>query len=170
MSVDRITLDRIRLLHPMVREEANEIYKEICEALTGRAICRFSHTVRTFAEQNDLYAIGRTKPGRIVTNAKGGQSLHNYGLAVDIVLLKDKNGDGTFETASWETDVDFDGDGQSDWMEVVAIFKRYGWEAGIDWKFRDAPHFQKTFGYSVVQLKKLYDANKVTENNYVILT
>ena len=42
---------------------------------------------RSFAEQNALYAQGRTKPGNIVTNAKGGQSLHNYGLAVDVVPL-----------------------------------------------------------------------------------
>jgi len=153
--MDQITINRIKLLHPNLRDEATSIYKEICEALKGRAICRFSHTLRTFKEQDELYAIGRTKPGKIVTNAKGGESFHNYGLAIDIVLLVDKNGDGSFESASWETNVDFDGDGFNDWMEVVKIFKMYGWECGIDWKFKDAPHFQKTFGYSVKQLQKL---------------
>lgn len=38
---------------------------------------------RSFAEQDDLYAQGRTKPGHIITNAKAGSSAHNYGLAFD---------------------------------------------------------------------------------------
>lgn len=157
---DSKTIERIKLLHPKLRDEATAIYKEIVEVLKGKAICRFSYTLRTFAEQDALYAQGRTKPGTKVTNAKGGQSTHNYGLAVDIVLLVDKNGDGTFETASWDVKTDFDGDGKADWMEIVAVFKRYGWEAGIDWKFYDAPHFQRTFGYSVMELKKLHDEKK----------
>jgi peptidoglycan LD-endopeptidase CwlK len=45
---------------------------------------------RTIAEQNGLYAQGRTKPGSIVTNAKGGQSAHNFGLAADLVPEKSK--------------------------------------------------------------------------------
>lgn len=150
---DKITLQRIELLHPDLRQEAKEIYAEICQALTGRAICRFSHTLRTNKEQDELFAIGRTKPGKIVTNAKGGQSYHNYGLAIDIVLLVDRDKNGTFEVASWETNVDFDGDGKADWAEVVAIFKRYGWEWCGDWKFSDKPHFQKTFGKSIKQLQ-----------------
>lgn len=145
--IDQITLDRINQLHPKLRDEAKAIYYEIVNALKGRAICRFAYTLRTFAEQDALY-LKRPK----VTNAKGGQSYHNYGLAIDIVLLVDKNGDGTFESASWQTNVDFDGDGQSDWMEVVKIFKMHGWEWGGDWKFTDMPHFQKTFGYSISQL------------------
>lgn len=39
---------------------------------------------RSGARQDQLYAQGRTRPGEIVTNAKAGQSAHNYGLAVDI--------------------------------------------------------------------------------------
>jgi peptidoglycan L-alanyl-D-glutamate endopeptidase CwlK len=161
---DLITIQRIALLHPKLREEALSIYEEICEALTGRAICRFSYTLRTFAEQDALYAIGRTVGGRKVTNAKGGQSYHNYGLAVDIVLLVDKDKNGSFETASWETNVDMDGDGKADWMEVVAIFKRHGWEWGGDWKFTDKPHFQKTLGFSIVQL-----ASMPRPNGYPVL-
>jgi len=44
-------------------------------------------TLRTMAEQEALYEQGRTKPGRVVTNAKPGESAHNYGLAVDVVPL-----------------------------------------------------------------------------------
>ena len=158
---DQKTIDRIKLLHPKLRDEAAQIYDEICAALTGRAMCRFGFTLRTFAEQNEIYAQGRTKPGNIVTKAKGGLSMHNYGLAIDIVLIIDG------KTASWDVKGDFDGDGKSDWMEVVTIFKQYGWEWGGDWKFYDAPHFQKTFGYSVRQLLALHEAGKVDDHGFV---
>lgn len=166
---DQNTLDKIKTIHPKLLTELGEIYDEICDVLTGRAICRFVYTTRTFAEQDALYAQGRTKPGNKVTNAKGGQSYHNFSLAVDIVLLWDKDGNGTFETAVWDTKTDFDGDKQSDWMEVVAIFKRYGWEWGGDWKFVDMPHFQKTFGKSVKQLLENYNRGARDKNGYVII-
>ncbi|WPC11502.1 M15 family metallopeptidase [Riemerella anatipestifer] len=151
--MDKITLQRIELLHPKLREEAKAIYKEICEALTGNAICRFTHTLRTFQEQNDLYAIGRTKKGRRVTNAKGGQSYHNYGLAIDICLLVDKDGNGTYETAVWDTKADFDNDKIADWQEIVAIFKRYGWTWGGDWRFLTLHIFKKPL-VSLLQICK----------------
>ncbi|MCC7514523.1 MAG: M15 family metallopeptidase [Bacteroidia bacterium] len=159
MKQDKITLERIKLIHPALRSEVESIYKEICEALNGRVLCRFSHTLRTFAEQDALYL---KKPK--VTNAKGGQSYHNYGMAVDIVMILDKDGNGTYETASWDDKLDFDGDGKSDWQEVVEIFKRYGWEWGGDWNhFPDKPHFQKKVGYSIMDLKRLYEANEFIE-------
>lgn len=164
--MDKVTIDRIADLHPKLREEALEIYKEICEALTGRALCRFAFTLRTIEQQDALYAKGRTKPGKIVTNAKGGQSYHNYGLAIDIVLLIDKDKNGSYESASWETNVDFDGDGKADWMEAVKVFKSYGWEWAGDWKFVDMPHFQKTFGKSIKELQKMH---KYVNTSYPIL-
>jgi len=160
---DKITLDRIKKLHPKLITEVEQVYDEIVQALGDYVTCRFSHTLRTNAEQNQLYAQGRTilfnKSGKrlgIVTNAKGGNSYHNYGLAIDIVLLVDRDRNGSFETARWNTREDVDKDGKSDWMEVVAIFKKYGWEWGGDWKrFPDMPHFQKTFGLSIARLKEL---------------
>lgn len=166
---DQTTLDRISLLHPKLRDEALAIYDEILAALTGYAACRFAFTLRTFAEQDGLYAQGRSKPGKIVTNAKGGQSYHNYGLAIDIVLLVDKDHNGSFETAAWDEKTDFDGDKVADWMEVVAIFKRHGWEWGGDWHFKDMPHFQKTFGKSIYDLKALHTAGKIDKNGFVLI-
>lgn len=49
---------------------------------------RIIHGVRSYAEQDALYAKGRTKPGAKVTNAKGGQSRHNFGIAFDVCLFK----------------------------------------------------------------------------------
>ncbi len=166
---DQKTLERIQLLHPKLRDEALELYDEILASLTGSAICRFAYTLRTFAEQDALFAQGRSKPGKVVTNAKGGQSYHNYGLAIDIVLILDKDKNGTFETASWDVKSDFDGDKKADWMEVVQIFKRYGFEWGGDWKFLDLPHFQKTFGKSIYELKSLHAAGKVDKNGFVLI-
>jgi peptidoglycan L-alanyl-D-glutamate endopeptidase CwlK len=175
--MDSVTLQRIKLLHPKVRTEVENIYrKQIIPALTGRAICRFAYTLRTLAEQNALYAQGRTKlydaNGNklgIVTKAKGGQSIHNYGLALDIVLIKDKDGNGTFETASWEDTVDFDKDGKADWMEIVKIFKANGWTWGGDWKtFKDKPHFEKTFGHTWRSLLAKHNARDfISGTNYV---
>ena len=174
---DKITLDRIELLHPAVRQEVRNIYvNEIVPALSGRAICRFAYTLRTFAEQDALFAQGRTRlfdnNGRrlgVVTKAKGGQSIHNYGLALDIVLLKDTNGDGTFESASWETNVDFDKDGRPDWMEVVNILKKHEWTWGGDWKsFKDAPHFEKPFGQTWRTLLERHNKKQfIPGTNYV---
>jgi peptidoglycan L-alanyl-D-glutamate endopeptidase CwlK len=135
--MDKITLDRIKLLHPALREEVGKIYADICASLPAGVVCRFTHTLRTFAEQDALYQLGRSKKGKIVTNAKGGQSFHNYGLAIDFVLLV--NGE-----VSWAVD--------KNWLAVISIFESYGWESGHHWKFKDSPHVQKTFGKTTAQL------------------
>jgi peptidoglycan L-alanyl-D-glutamate endopeptidase CwlK len=98
---------------------------------------------RSITEQNKLYAQGRTTKGDIVTNAKGGHSYHNYGLAIDFVLIK----------GGYDMKADNDQDGYSDWMEVVAQAKLLGFEWGGDWKsFVDNPHFQIAYGYSITEL------------------
>lgn len=146
MALDQITVDRIKTMHPKLRDELLEQYAYANEKLLPKGVrLRFAYTLRTNSEQDALYAIGRTKQGRIITNAKGGQSMHNYGLAFDVVILLDKDNNGTFETASYDID--------KYWMEVTNYFKSKGWEWGGDWKsFKDAPHFQKAFGLTTKQL------------------
>lgn len=155
--MDNVTIQRIALLHPSVREEAMVIYKEIVKVLNGKAVCRFTHTLRTYSEQDNLFAIGRTKPGRKVTWARGGYSYHNFGLAIDFCLIINR------KEASWDTVKDFDDDGISDWMEVVKVFKSYGWEWGGDWSAgkKDMPHFQKTFGFNTASLRDLKQKGSV---------
>lgn len=105
--------------------------------------------LRTIAEQNALYAQGRTTPGQIVTNAKGGTSYHNYGLSIDFVLLKP---DG--KTVTWDLNTDFNSNNVKDWSEVVTEAKKLGFEWGGDWvSIKDYPHFQITFGLSISDLK-----------------
>lgn len=104
---------------------------------------RLTSGFRSFADQDALYAQGRTKPGSVVTNAKGGHSNHNYSLAIDFVLVK----------GGYAMKADFDGDGIADWLEVVAIAKLFGFSWGGDWKtFKDNPHFEINFGLSITDL------------------
>jgi peptidoglycan LD-endopeptidase CwlK len=160
MQPDQITLQRIEAIHPKLRNELRQIYKEICEALSGKLGCRFVQVFRSFAEQDALYAQGRTKPGQKVTDAKGGQSYHNYGLAIDFCLLHDKNVNGqiTSDEIIWDRSTDIDNDHIIDWIEVVRIFQKYGWTWGAAWK--DFPHFEKSFGYKTSQLLKKYNAGE----------
>lgn len=136
--MDNITKTRIEKLHPIIRDEVSKIISECDSELTGRAKIRITQGLRTFEDQAQLYAIGRTKPGKKVTNAKPGQSIHNYGLAVDICLMI--NG----KTASWDTAKDWDNDQIADWYECVKIFAKCGWDWGGNWKnFKDLTHFEK---------------------------
>jgi len=147
MAADTITLDRIAKLHPKIRQEVQDMYMHANNNILGKGVrLRFTHTLRTLEEQSQLYAQGRTKHGSIVTNAKAGSSYHNYGLAFDIVLLYDKDNNGTFETASWDNS-------DPNWIKVTTYFKSLGWSWGGDFKsFKDYPHFEKTFGFTTKQL------------------
>lgn len=124
-------------LHPIVRQATEELIKR-CKA-RGIDIL-ITQAYRSKEEQDALYAQGRTKPGKIVTNAKGGESYHNYGLAIDFCLLE--NG-----KAVWEVN--------DKWMAVVAEAKKLGFAWGGDFKgsFKDYPHLEMTFGLSIADLK-----------------
>lgn len=106
---------------------------------------RITQGLRTIEEQNALYAQGRTVfPGPIVTNARGGQSYHNFSLAIDFVLIK----------GGYDMKYDGDSDGLADWVEVVTEAKALGFAWGGDWKsFKDNPHFEMTFGLSLADLR-----------------
>jgi peptidoglycan L-alanyl-D-glutamate endopeptidase CwlK len=153
--MDLPTSNKIAQLHPSVRNEVQKIINECDKALTGRAKVRISQGLRTFAEQDALY---KKRPK--VTNAKGGQSVHNYGFAVDIVMIIDG------KVASWDTAKDWDNDKVADWYECVKIFAKYGWDWGGNWKsFKDLPHFDKR-GFN--EWRKL-STMKRDSNNYVII-
>lgn len=135
---DEITVNRIKLLHPSIRNQVKEWYLEINRKLPRGVRLRFSHTYRSNQEQDKLY---NQRPK--VTNAKGGQSIHNYGLAFDIVLLYDKDRNGTFETASYNEKLDIDKKNGAEWIQVVEYFKSKGLSWGGDFKsIYDSPHFE----------------------------
>lgn len=151
MYEDPISIKRIKMLHPSLRSEAMDLFLKINrEVLTGNAKMRVTCTHRSLSEQRALYDMGRSKSGKIVTNARAGYSYHNYGLALDwCLIVNDKY-------ASWDMLGDYDGDKKADWMEVVFAFKNSGWEWAGDWKgFREYCHFQKTFGNTIKDLLEL---------------
>ena len=151
--MDKITMERIKLAHPKIRKELLEQYEEINNRLPMNVRLRFAYVHRTPEEQHKLF-IQRPK----VTKADSWQSIHNYGLAFDIVILYDKDGNGTFETASWE--------GNKYWKQVADYFKSKGWEYGGDWVgFKDYPHFQKAFGMKWQQMKMKIDNGEFTTEN-----
>lgn len=161
---DQVSIERAAKLHPKVRQEVIDIITKAEAGFPPTIKVRIVQGLRTIAEQDALYAQGRTKPGQIVTKARGGRSYHNYGIAVDFSLLYDKNGDGNFEELSWDTKKDFDTDGIADWQEVVRAFEAKGWEWGGKFRtFPDYPHVQKSFGYTVKQLFTLVGLGKVTD-------
>lgn len=160
--MDQVTIDRIKLMHPDKRDALRQIYININNQLPKGVRLRFTHTLRTIEEQNFLFSQGRTRSGSIVTNAKGGQSIHNYGLAFDIVILLDEDKNGTFEKAVWNG---------KHFNFVVSELEKLGFEWGGRWKFKDKPHFQykKENGtsYKWQELKALLDSGQLTKSNGV---
>lgn len=102
---------------------------------------------RTHEEQNALYAQGRTKPGNIVTNAKGGQSMHNFAIACDFAKDKDTTRDGL--------QPDYSDPAYEVLGEEAA---KLGLEWGGKWKFKDLPHIQLPIGKVGLKLFDLQQA------------
>ena len=149
-----LTLDQVKSksagelgnLHPVLLAGATELIRR--SYARGVPIL-ITQGMRTIAEQNALYAQGRTKKGAIVTNARGGSSYHNYGLAIDFALLLP---DG--KSVSWDMKRDGDGDKVADWLEVAQEAKKLGFEWGGDWSsFKDYSHLQMTFGLTTAELR-----------------
>lgn len=128
-------------LHPVVKQAAIKLI-EYC--YDKGIYIRITQGLRTVAEQNALYAQGRTTKGSIVTNAKGGYSWHNFGFAIDFVLIE----------SAYDMKADKNKNGVADWSEVATIAKKLGFEWGGDWtSFKDYPHFQMTFGLTLAQVR-----------------
>src|SRR5699024_11750500 len=98
MTIDMIiskSKHSVGIVHPVDRKYGKDVIRQ---AYKKGLDIMFSDGNRTAAQQNAVYAQGRTKPGKIVTNARAGQSLHNYGVAFDM-FITNKNG----TSASWDT-------------------------------------------------------------------
>ncbi|HKC36886.1 MAG TPA: M15 family metallopeptidase [Chitinophagaceae bacterium] len=169
---DVVSIERANKLHPAIRQEVIDTITKIeNESFPSTIRIRIVQGLRTIEEQNELYAQGRTRPGSIVTNAKGGSSYHNYGLAFDFVIMYDKDNNGSYEAVSWDVNYDFDKDGVKDWQEVVKAFKALGYTWGGDFKsIVDSPHIEKTFGHNWRDLLVKYN-NKdfISTTSYVML-
>lgn len=167
---DAISISRVALLHPKVRDEVSKLIDKIESGFPDNVKVRIVQGLRTKEDQDALYAQGRTKPGPIVTKAKFGQSYHCFGLAFDFAIMYDKDKNGSFEVLSWDTNYDFDKDGVKDWQEVVKPFKDAGWTWGGDFNsIQDDPHLEKTFGYGWRELLAKWNNKEVDAKGYVLI-
>jgi peptidoglycan L-alanyl-D-glutamate endopeptidase CwlK len=104
---------------------------------------------RSVKRQADLFAIGRSAPGKIVTYAKPWQSLHQYGVAVDIVF------DGDIKPGTqWDWRGDYVNDKANDYEKLAVILKGQGLEWLGD-KNIELAHFQMSFGMTYQQMARI---------------
>jgi len=124
-------------------------------AKSSGLIVRIISGSRTYAEQDALFAIGRTSDlGRKhVTNAKGGESNHNFGIAGDVGIF---TADGHYLTGATPVE-------EASYKTLGAYIKAHvpGIEWGGDWtSFVDRPHYQLATGYGVTEIRKRFEAGK----------
>lgn len=156
-----LTLEQVKAKSQTRLAGVHPVIRQLGEALIERCYNRgvwilITQGLRTYAEQDALYAQGRTvlydskgKKLPIVTQVKGGYSIHNFGFAIDFALLL-KDG----KSVSWDTLRDDDKDSLPDWSEVVEEAKKLGFEWGGDWRsFVDMPHLQMVFGLTTAQFR-----------------
>jgi peptidoglycan LD-endopeptidase CwlK len=130
--------ENIATLHPLAQIQSRKFLRAVLEdGIPAKIICG----TRTYAEQNALYALGRSKPGQIVTKAKGGQSWHNFCLAWDV---------GIFKGRSYL--------GSSPLYETVG---KMGIEMGLDWggtwSFYDPSHLQLRLDKTIADVRKMFE-------------
>jgi peptidoglycan LD-endopeptidase CwlK len=117
----RISLD---LLYPPFLEKLLEVIAR-CNERGHKYVATYGH--RTYSEQMDLWKLGRVLPGAIVTNARGGESAHNFGLAVDFVRDVDAKKPGV--QPSWKKD---------DYAVLIEETEAEGLHSGHT--YNDVPH------------------------------
>ncbi len=132
---------RFGALHPLLADRGRTMLARCADA--GLALL-VTQGLRTWDEQDALYAQGRTTPGRIVTHARGGESYHNFGLAFDILVLD------AMGKADWDP-------AHPGWLQAANAGKSLGLEWGGDWQgMKDQPHFQYTGGLTLDSCRRLY--------------
>lgn len=141
----KINIDRSKL-HPWLNYKL-QLFLDRCakKGLYVIVTCGY----RSFAEQDKLYAQGRTTSGNRVTNAKGGYSQHNWGIAFDIAMNYDVDKDGKITDDTWNV---------KGFQEVAKIAKKVGLAWGGDWKsIVDRPHFYLSkWGDTTTELRNKY--------------
>jgi peptidoglycan L-alanyl-D-glutamate endopeptidase CwlK len=136
--VDQISQARLQLVYPRL----SEIVTQLMLQLEYESIeTRITQALRSWNEQDKLYAQGRTTPGDKVTNCPGGKSYHNFGLAVDVV------------PSEFAPDQPYSPDWHPQhptWKRMITLGTALGLTSGAAWRsFPDAPHFQFTGRFAV---------------------
>lgn len=124
-------------LLPMVRVRVDK-FLELCDEHGIDLLV--TSTYRDNESQEALYEQGRTRPGKVVTNAKSGESWHNYRCAIDVVPLV--NGKPVWDGSD------------PIWQTVGELGEKAGLEWAGRWRtFKEMAHFQYTGGLTLADLK-----------------
>src|SRR5271169_3642766 len=135
--MDSISTQRLALVWPTLAEKITWLIGALEDQ---KILVRVVQGLRTYAEQDVLYAQGRTTVGPRVTNVKGGFSYHNFGLAVDCVPSLP---DTTVYSPDWSG-------GSHAWETMIELGVAAGLTSGANWvSLPDRPHFQLTGQYPV---------------------
>ena len=134
-------------LHP----EAQKLARACLTAIRKSGIdARIISGTRSYQEQDKLFRQGRFgNPGPVVTNARGGQSNHNFGIAWDIGIF----------------------DGKGKYLGDSPLYKKAGQiatsagianlEWGGNWtSFKDQPHYQHATGLTISQVRARFEAGQ----------
>jgi peptidoglycan L-alanyl-D-glutamate endopeptidase CwlK len=170
-----VSENRIATAHPSERENMLACYEEMVRETPANVHPYVDQVFITIEESNALYQKGRNaeglivNPSAVVSNAKGGESWHNYGLAWDLHIIR--NGvsiwfDSTPEGAAKASN-------DADYASIIKIAEKYGYTWGGNFTvgtFRDVPHFENQRGQTLKQLFADYQAKKFIQGtNYVII-
>lgn len=144
----------IRTLHLPVQRAARRTLQSL--PAMGIAAKIISGT-RTYAEQDALFAIGRTTPGTRVTNARGGESNHNFGLAWDIGIWVD----GFYDGKRTPRDKALERKAADQYQSAASTILDLG-IVGLEWgghwtSFKDFPHYQLAGGLTVPQVRQRFE-------------
>jgi peptidoglycan L-alanyl-D-glutamate endopeptidase CwlK len=133
----------IATLLPRVRPFARALIEK---AANQGIIIKVTSGTRSFAEQDELFAQGRTKAGKIVTKARGGFSNHNFGIAFDVTIFTGSTDPEKAKTPVFESPV---------YKAIGALGTELGLEWGGNWKtIVDEPHFQLRPGWAADLIEK----------------
>lgn len=142
------------LLHPRLDFLLTKLLKKCAEKGIYLII---TEGFRTKEYQDQLYAKGRTAPGKVVTNAKGStySSQHMWGIAFDIAINDTKL---LYDSATIK--------------KVATIAKSLGLGWGGDWKsIVDTPHFYlKKWGSTTTKLKQTYGTPDKFKKTWIMKT
>ncbi len=156
--MDTHSINQIALLHPIARFDCTNAWTEVQADMPPNVKVQVGESLRSFERTDALYKLGRTvvnpdgksankAMGNIVSWAMAGLSWHDWGLAFDMTMTTNGRED-------WAVG--------PNWMKVVAIMKKHGWEWGGDFPKgkEDDPHFEKKYSQTLNGLMTLHKAGK----------
>jgi len=157
VAFDQKSLVILNALYPDIKTRAIRFEQDVLKVLNLQI--RITEGYRSQERQAKLYDIGRNPAdkSKIVTNAKPGESVHNYALAFDLCI----NGPDPYLSKYPKKQFD------ETWRKIGETGIQNGFKWGYDWNGNglvdgndfDRPHFELTYGERVCDLRELYNHN-----------